>query len=639
MTLVLYGVHGGTSPAVSTAYVDALDVNGRLATGYRGSVSFTSSDANAVLPASYTFTALDGGRHAFGSGVSLPTTGVQTVTVTDAANNLAAGQYDAVVGAVDFVYATLNANTPNGPVGQVVDVLGNNAAVGARLTLAPASGRYGQIWSPGTDASLRLVSLCIGLAGGTPSPGMPVELQTCGGGSAQLWRVGAGAIASLADPNYCIFGALNSPAGLTAAPCANTAGQGWLPVSAAPVYSVTAPTSGTCMDTTGYSVTPGTKLQTWGCKGSANQAFQYTQSGSLRFATSCVGYATSLPSPGALVRTAACDGSTSQLWRIIGNSIRPTADHNYCLQAASTSRTVWAGAYTLATCNGDSRQRAQFASTSAFVRLRTLATAANELCLAGGTVGQASSVQPCSSTTTAMFVPVISPSFEATTLAANGSMTAVLGAPTSSVSAGQNVTVLDANAMFSSYAGFLPNFYAAAGAVSLPSAASATLSIDVGTGTGGSIATLQASTAGSSQSFYRTPRAVRVVPTGRPNLCLEVARGIPSAGVALVFQPCSGTLGQYLVSPPDWSTSKYTAFAFGFGNRCVGAAGGLSAGQPLSLEDCDFTHGQPLWMPNVGGPLSLAQNANLCLDGNVVAGSLARLATCTNDANQTFLVQ
>src|SRR5207248_1916089 len=77
------------APASSTAgsafstTVTAKDAFGNLATGYLGTVHFTSSDGQAVLPADYTFVAGDNGAHTFGSGVTLKTSGSKTVTATD----------------------------------------------------------------------------------------------------------------------------------------------------------------------------------------------------------------------------------------------------------------------------------------------------------------------------------------------------------------------------------------------------------------------------------------------------------------------------------------------------------------------------------------------------------------------------
>jgi hypothetical protein len=41
------------------------DAYGNVATGYAGTVHFTSSDGKTVLPANYTFTAADKGVHTF----------------------------------------------------------------------------------------------------------------------------------------------------------------------------------------------------------------------------------------------------------------------------------------------------------------------------------------------------------------------------------------------------------------------------------------------------------------------------------------------------------------------------------------------------------------------------------------------
>src|SRR6516162_2877767 len=71
----------GTSFAVT---VHALDAFGNQATGYTGTVHFSSSDAQAGLPASYTFTAADAGVHTFTA--TLKTAGSESLTVTDTGN-------------------------------------------------------------------------------------------------------------------------------------------------------------------------------------------------------------------------------------------------------------------------------------------------------------------------------------------------------------------------------------------------------------------------------------------------------------------------------------------------------------------------------------------------------------------------
>jgi hypothetical protein len=61
--------------------VTLYDASGNRVSGYTGTVHFTSSDIQAVLPADYTFTSADAGQHPF--SVTLKTAGSQTVTATD----------------------------------------------------------------------------------------------------------------------------------------------------------------------------------------------------------------------------------------------------------------------------------------------------------------------------------------------------------------------------------------------------------------------------------------------------------------------------------------------------------------------------------------------------------------------------
>jgi hypothetical protein len=89
-------------PATATAgssfrlTLTALDANGNLVTGYRGTVHFTATDAGATLPKDYTFTAADNGSHTF-TGLVLVTAGNQTVKAADTANAGVSGSASALV--------------------------------------------------------------------------------------------------------------------------------------------------------------------------------------------------------------------------------------------------------------------------------------------------------------------------------------------------------------------------------------------------------------------------------------------------------------------------------------------------------------------------------------------------------------
>jgi alpha-tubulin suppressor-like RCC1 family protein len=75
--------------SIHSVTVKALDAYGNVATGYTGTIHFTTSDTKASVPANYTFTATDKGVHTFANtlspGLTLKTAGSQSVTATDTA--------------------------------------------------------------------------------------------------------------------------------------------------------------------------------------------------------------------------------------------------------------------------------------------------------------------------------------------------------------------------------------------------------------------------------------------------------------------------------------------------------------------------------------------------------------------------
>ncbi len=83
--VIHFVVAGFPSPTVAGSsgsfIVTAQDQFNELVVGYRGTVSFSSSDGQAVLPGNYSFTAADQGVHTFSA--TLKTAGSQAITVTD----------------------------------------------------------------------------------------------------------------------------------------------------------------------------------------------------------------------------------------------------------------------------------------------------------------------------------------------------------------------------------------------------------------------------------------------------------------------------------------------------------------------------------------------------------------------------
>src|SRR5205823_9928122 len=88
-SVAVSGFPATTAGAAHTFTVMARDAFGNLCAGYTGTVTFSSSDVQAGLPASYTFTAADAGVHTFSA--TLKTAGAQSITVKDSATSTIVG--------------------------------------------------------------------------------------------------------------------------------------------------------------------------------------------------------------------------------------------------------------------------------------------------------------------------------------------------------------------------------------------------------------------------------------------------------------------------------------------------------------------------------------------------------------------
>jgi hypothetical protein len=128
---VLSGLPSATTAgAAQNLTLTVLDAFGNIATGYTGRVHFSSSDAQAVLPADYTFSSSENGAHTFSA--SLCTAGSQSLTATDtAASTLTASQtgISVVAGAASkFLvtgYPATTAGTAHNFTVTVTDAYGN----------------------------------------------------------------------------------------------------------------------------------------------------------------------------------------------------------------------------------------------------------------------------------------------------------------------------------------------------------------------------------------------------------------------------------------------------------------------------------------------------------------------------------
>lgn len=149
-------VTGFPTPAVAgqkqMVTVSAVDSFGNVNAGYRGRVTWTSTDAAAVLPAPLTFKASDAGKHAF--NITLKSAGLRAITATDGtltarqANILVAGPSAAVVMQPDPDNPAKTALVVIGTAGKdVIDILPSNAA-GTQLEVRINGASRGTAFAP-----------------------------------------------------------------------------------------------------------------------------------------------------------------------------------------------------------------------------------------------------------------------------------------------------------------------------------------------------------------------------------------------------------------------------------------------------------------------------------------------------------
>jgi hypothetical protein len=95
VTLVVAGYPSPvTVGTVNTFTVTLFDAYGNVATGYTGTVHFSSSDSTANLPGDYMFSASDNGTKIFAAVFN--TVGTQSLTATDTVNSSITGTQDGI---------------------------------------------------------------------------------------------------------------------------------------------------------------------------------------------------------------------------------------------------------------------------------------------------------------------------------------------------------------------------------------------------------------------------------------------------------------------------------------------------------------------------------------------------------------
>jgi hypothetical protein len=159
--------------------VTVIDTIGQTASGFAGTVYFSSSDVQAGLPLSYTFTTADAGVHTFAA--TLKTAGIQSITVRDLSGALLGSQAGIHVAASDF--ASFQMTVPNGAdsKGHVLVTAGEQISLKVRAVDAfgnSTSDYLGTVGITSTDVTASVPGAYTFSAADGGEHVFPVELRT-----------------------------------------------------------------------------------------------------------------------------------------------------------------------------------------------------------------------------------------------------------------------------------------------------------------------------------------------------------------------------------------------------------------------------------------------------------------------------
>jgi len=209
-------VSGFTNPVTAgvagSVTVTAEDAYGNVATGYTGTVQFTSSDSQAILPSNYAFQASDAGVHVF--SVTLETAGSQGITATDTVTSSITGSQAGIRVNSALVAPTASASAGMVDLGQTSSLTSTAVSGGTApysyqwLEEAPGAGSYSSI-SGATSSSYSFVT-----SGSTTAGSYNFKLQVTDG---------VGAVVTSSAVSVTVNSALVAP---TASASAGTVDQG-----------------------------------------------------------------------------------------------------------------------------------------------------------------------------------------------------------------------------------------------------------------------------------------------------------------------------------------------------------------------------------------------------------------------------
>ena len=146
--------HTITAGTQGSFTVTAKDENGYVATGYTGTIHFSSTDNQATLPTDYTFTSADNGVQTFAA--TLKTAGLQSITATDSSASSINGTQDGINVIADSAVRLVVSGYPSPTIAGVA----HNVTVTAKDAYGNTATDYsGTVTITSTDPSAILPAL------------------------------------------------------------------------------------------------------------------------------------------------------------------------------------------------------------------------------------------------------------------------------------------------------------------------------------------------------------------------------------------------------------------------------------------------------------------------------------------------
>jgi hypothetical protein len=214
--------------------------------------------------------------------------------------------------------------TPNS--GRCLDVngAGNSGVNGTGLQIWDCNGTPQQAFTlnqaTGTFQS-GIAGKCLDDKFGDTTPGNPVILYDCNGGTAQTWTTpGDGTVRFSGKCLEVVGAATSNGAKIQLGTCTSGPGQLW---QAGPAYSLVNPNSGRCLDDPGYSTQNFTQLQIYDCAANTAQTWglHLAVTGPIRsvIPVKCADDANNATGNTNPVQLADCNGGPTQNWTAPGD--------------------------------------------------------------------------------------------------------------------------------------------------------------------------------------------------------------------------------------------------------------------------------------------------------------------------------